>query len=318
MAYQDVWIRGGVQQAGQRDCASRYEPIRSVVAEYRRPITLWDVGANLGYFGLRIADEFGAVSVMVDRRPALVDICAQNDLPTTIALTHALTGRDLVELAQSEHADVVLCLNVLHHMADWAPALEAVLALGEEVVIETPGRGDRGSAHYDRSQAILDALEAKRPAVIAWIPSHVTPGVRRPMYRFSQSKAALTSGYAYRERVRKKGPHPVRPHVITSTKTIKTVQFVHEAARAWHPGLNLWNWAQLQGAYPDRPAVQASIASAAAALGQRHGDFRPWNLILQGRAVQVIDSQHRLSTPDAQGLSDTLAWVARPELAYAS
>ncbi len=316
MAYQDVWVRG-VQRMGDRDCADRYEAVRSVVAEYSRPITLWDLGANLGYFGCRLAAEFGAVSVMVDRRPDLVAICAENQLPTTIALTHALGGRDLEELAQSEHADVVLCLNVLHHLPDWPQALAAVLALGEEVIIETPGRDDRGSAHYERSQAILSAIEAKRPAVIAWHPSHVTPGVRRPMFRFSQAKTALTSGYAYRERVRKQGPHPVRPHVITSTKSIKWVQFVGEQPRPWYPGLNLWNWAQHGGSYPVRTSVLSSIESAAEEWGSVHGDFRPWNLILQGLKVAVIDGGHRLSSPDAQGLADTLSWVSRPELAYA-
>ncbi len=316
IAYQDLWLRGRRQTPGVRDCESRYDVIRSVVSEYERPVTVWDLGANRGYFGCRLADEFGAVSVMVDPRSILLDACHENAIPTTVALSHRLTAMDLSELAQCEHADVVLCLNLLHHLPDWREALASVLALGEEVLIETPGRGDTRSAHYERSQEILDAVEAMSPQVLAWTPSHVTVDVQRPLFRFSRSKSALTSGYAYRGRVRKQGPHPVRPHVITSTKTTKYVRFSGEDARPWYPGVNLWNWCQLGGVYPERQSVQFRVCEVAATV-ETHGDFKPWNLILQGQAVKLIDAQHRTSTPDAKGLSETLAWIAQPELAYA-
>jgi len=316
MAYQDRWVRGSTRAWGDRACGVRYGLIRSVVEEYRRQITVWDLGANLGYFGCRLAEDYGAVSVMVEPRPELADVCRENAIPTTVAMTHRLSARDLAELAASEHADVVLCLNVLHHMPDWALALEAVLALGQDVVIETPGRDDIGSASYERSQSILDAIESTDGTLIGWSDSHVTAGVKRPIYRFARTKAAVGASYAYRERVRARGPHPVREHEITSTATEKSVRFADGESRPWVPGVNLWNWAQMGGSYPDRADVSRMVVRAASDLASPHGDFKPWNLILQGQTVQAIDRGHRASVDDADGLAHTLAWIDRPELAY--
>ena len=60
MAYQDRYVRGGTTAAGDRACVARYDLIRSVVADYRRPLTIWDLGANLGYFGCRLAEAIGS------------------------------------------------------------------------------------------------------------------------------------------------------------------------------------------------------------------------------------------------------------------
>ena len=317
MAYQERWIRGATT-LGDRSCADRYELIRPVLEAYRRTFTVWDIGANLGYFGCRIADEYGAVSVMVDKRPGLVDVCRENAIPTIVAMAHELTAKDLTELAQSEHADVVLALNVLHHMPDWRLALPAILSLGEMVLIETPGRGDSNSAHYDRSQEILDVLMEMRTIVQGMSPSHVTDGIQRPLFLFHRPKDCVTASYAYRERVRARGPHKVRPHTITSTHTEKRVKFDGEMPRNWHHGMNLWNWLQLGGSYPDRLTVQKQARALAAGLPGIHGDFKPWNLILQGQTLQAIDGGHRRSVDDAQGLEHTVSWIADPGQAYAS
>jgi len=317
MAYQDRWVRGAVQAQGDRACEARYDLIRSVVSQYGRQITLWDLGANLGYFGCRLADEYGAVAVMVEPRAELVKVCRQNAIPTTVAMTHRMSARDLSELAASEHADVVLALNVLHHMDDWMEALEAVLGLGQDVLVETPGRNDTGSANYARTQAILDTIEALDGSIIGWSDSHVTAGVKRPVYLFRNKKPSVTAGYAYRSLVRERGPHPPRPHHIISNYVEKSVRFADGEYRPWVPGVNLWNWLQMGGSYPDRADVKRMVQQAADRLEAPHGDFKPWNMILQGQSVQAIDHGHRRSVDDAHGVAHTLACIDRPDLAYA-
>lgn len=315
MAYQERWIRGA-STPGDRACADRYAVIRDVVAPFTRPITVWDLGANLGYFGCRLANEFGAVAIMVDQRPVLVDVCRENAIPTTIAITGKLSALDLRELAASEHADVVLALNVLHHFPDPVEALIAVCQIGETTIIETPGRGDTGSASYANSQRLLDLIESLDAEQIGAAPSHVTSGVQRPIYRIRVAKPCVERGYAYGARVRARGVYPARPHTIVSTLDAKRVTFDGQPARDWLPGLNLWNWLQFGGSYPDRATVQQRVRAVAGRLEGAHGDFKPWNLILQGQTVGVIDGGHRQSVDDAQGVRDTLAWIDRPELAY--
>lgn len=317
MPYQDAWVRGVVRSPGDRACAARYALVRSIVEPYTRPVTVWDLGANLGYFGCRLAAEFGATTIMVDARPALVPACQANALPSTIALTHRLSVADLQELATSEHADIVLALNVLHHFADWRGALEAVLGLGEVVLIETPGRGDTQAAHYAAAMELLDALEARPAELLGLSESHVTPGVQRPLFVFRQSKPRLTRGYAYGDRVRAKGAITPRAHAILSTLHEKRITYTAGESRAWVAGMNLWNWLQLGGSYPDRLTIAEATRRTAATLPMPHGDFHPWNLILQGRTVTAIDGGHRASCADAIGLEKTLAWIVAPETAYA-
>lgn len=314
MSYQPVWIRGISKANGDRPCDDRYAIIRDVVRPYTRQITVWDLGANLGYFGCRLAHDFEAVSVMVEQRKALVDLCRANALPTTIAMTWTLSVADLTELAASEYADVVLALNVLHHIEDWRGALAAIRSLGESVILETPGRGDTGSANYQRSQDILDALDGAE--VLGWSQSHVTPGIRRPLFRLTQPKVSVTSGYAYGGRVRARGPHPAREHVIASSLSEKTITFNDGESRSWVPGMNLWNWLQLGGSWPLKSSTQQATVRAANTLTTPHGDLRPWNVILQGQDVQLIDVGHRTSCEDATGLTETIQWIDRPELAH--
>lgn len=315
MSYQARWVRG-VETPGDRSCADRYALVREVVRPFTRQVTVWDIGANLGYFGCRLADEFGAVAVMIDPRPALLEVVRANAIPTTIAMTQRLSAQDLAELAASEHVDVVLALNVLHHCDDPLAALANVLALGETVVIETPGRGDTGSAHYEVSQQLLDVLETLDVELMGTTPSHVTPGVQRPLYRVTRHKPCVTRGYAYGGRVRPRGPHAVRPHRITATLGTKTIDFADGESRPWVAGMNLWNWLQLGGRYPDRAAVRASVDLARGADDCAHGDLRPWNVILSGETATLIDRGHRASIDDVTGLRQTLEWIDRPELAY--
>lgn len=319
MAYQDTWIGGRVVHKGDRPCEARYDVVRSVVGQYRRTVTVWDIGANLGYFGCRLAHDCDAVSVMVDSRPALIDVLRENESPNTVGMLHRLSALDLSELAASEHADVVLALNVLHHMVDWREALDALLDLGERVIIETPGRGDTGSANYDASQKLLDVIESfDGKELLTTAPSHVTPGVRRPTFLFYRPKISVSAGYAYRERVRRRGPHAPRPHTIASTFTDKTITFESGEIRTWVPGINLWNWAQMGGAYPANVRVREQVREAFECLQYPHGDFRPWNLILSGLQVTPIDIGHRTSVDDRTGLRETLSWIDDPRGAYAA
>lgn len=316
MAYQDTWIKGKTVENGERSCADRYAVVRQVLTRYTRPVTVWDIGANRGYIGCRLADEFEAVSIMVEPRTDLVEVCRENAIPTTIAMTHRLTLKDLSELAACVHADVILALNVLHHTPDPVAAWESVRQMGTEIIVETPGRLDMGSANYAGSQVLLDRLESEGPDTMATFPSHVTSGVRRPLFYLRREKASVSRGYVYGQRVRKRGPHPTRPHVILSDYDQKSLTYIEGESRDWHPGMNLWNWLQLGGSYPSRAAVQRATSVAVSRLMAPHGDVRPWNLILQGQSVQVIDAGHRRSVDDALGLRDTLQWIAEPERAY--
>lgn len=106
--YQDIWRDGHLVERGRRECASRYEAIRTVLErELGRGFTAADVGGWDGYFAVRLAEDLDAQAVNIDSR----DI----DLPLHRRL---MVTKDNLDAVGSH--DAILCLSVLHHMEDWA------------------------------------------------------------------------------------------------------------------------------------------------------------------------------------------------------
>src|SRR5690606_2344452 len=193
-------------------------------------------------------------------------------------------------------------------------ALAALLDMGTHVIIETPSRDDVKACGKRAHGVLLDAVDALKPDLLGYTPSHVTKGAERPLYHLQREKTALTSGYAYRSRL---GGNPaVRPHIIEATSTQKTIMYASGEERDWHPGMNLWNFCQLGGLYPDREAIVSRVTDACEAI--EHGDIRPWNFILQGEQVVPIDTAHRHRHGGEASLEETIAWIRDPEKAFAA
>jgi CTP-dependent riboflavin kinase len=154
--YTDVWVRGGLERRGERDCSPRYEAIRDRLAELAAPSVL-DVGANSGYFGIRLAEDLGGQVTLVDDAPALPAIAAAQDNPALGVIPRRLTPKGLRQLARR---DVVLALSVLHHFADWAAALEELRACRRWLFIEVPHPAERWMRVAASRRAVTDIHEA--------------------------------------------------------------------------------------------------------------------------------------------------------------
>lgn len=318
MSYQDRWIRGHLLEEGQRGCPERYLLIRSVVEKYTRPVTVLDLGANLGYFGHRLAHDFGAISVMIESRPILETACRENGLSTTIGLHRRLSIADLNQIAGAEHFDIVLALNVVHHFKTrWDQALEAITRLGDNLIIETPPRDDVNACGQAAVRPILRRIEAMKPEKLGATRSHTTPGVWRPMFLIRKKKTSILWTCINAKKVR--AGH-ARRHTIHSTSHGKTIVFKpikkgDAEARDWVHGINLWTWCELGGVYPSADDI---VASMAAAYEERpdQGDLHPWNFILQGRRIVLIDSEHRHTFAGPESFAKAVRWVRNPSEAY--
>lgn len=171
--YQDVIVNNEVLAIGVGpDCASRYEAIKGILEKYKRPIKVLDIGASNGYFSLKIAHDFDALCVMVDVSNRLCDICKFNDqISGIVYLKRALSLEDLIALNQLEHFDVVLALNVVHHMSPYKEILDLIFELGDTVIIETPPANDaRAEENSDVPLIEKYLLDKQNSKVIAHTP----------------------------------------------------------------------------------------------------------------------------------------------------
>lgn len=142
--YQDILINNeAISKGVGPDCSSRYDAISAVLKQYKRPIKVLDIGASNGYFSLRIAHDYQSLCVMADLSDRLCKICELNtELPNIVYLRKELSLEDLQLLNQEEHFDVVLALNVVHHMEPWKEILDVIFELGDTVIVETPPAND--------------------------------------------------------------------------------------------------------------------------------------------------------------------------------
>lgn len=333
MRYQETWIGG--KSAGlphQRECASRYEPIREALARYTRPFSVFDFGANMGYFAFRIAEEFPLATVVaVDGHGELADLARENGLPNVVVLNRRMNAADLAQLARSEAFDVVLALNVLHHMPDWSEALDALRLLGSVAFVETPGPGDSKATGLVRHRGILASVQKAGGAESLRTAAHKTPGAERIMSRLDNwTSKALTAQTADAQRGGYKlaEPEDFRPGEMRDVPEMSDVRIDlaperaaititrkktgATEAREFHPGVNLWS-AHISGlAWPlDVKARITAEVERLGAEGRWHDDLRPWNFILSGDRAVAIDIGNKAwrTEPEPGGLAKCLAML---------
>ncbi|NGX53782.1 MAG: tRNA (mo5U34)-methyltransferase [Chlamydiae bacterium] len=148
-AYQSIIVNGDEifksinASGGSWIIYDRYEAIKSVLKQYNRPFTVLDLGANNGFFSIKIAEDFDAVCVMIDGSERLTDICTLNtERNKIIHFQKHFNHAEIVELSKQEHFDVILALHVLHHVDNWRGWVDTLFQMGDNVIIETPSADD--------------------------------------------------------------------------------------------------------------------------------------------------------------------------------
>jgi len=179
--YQDQWIKGQLAVKGIRECASRYEIIKSFCAQQydRRPFTVCDIGANMCYFGLRLTEDFPKCSIVAfefDHFDLRADHVKKNRVNRLLLLNHKLDLNALTVLGSSCRFDIVLALSVLHHIGDEFDAwLLALRKLGTHIIAEFAAKDSRSRKQSQNHRVPADAI------VLGYGDSHIKRGTQRPI-----------------------------------------------------------------------------------------------------------------------------------------
>jgi len=286
--YQDIIINGKVKR-GQRDCESRWEVIRKELKlRYDRPISVLDIGANFGYFSFRIQEEFPtSVSICIESKHCkkLIEICEKNNAEHTIVLDKLVTTEDLQTLANCEHFDVVLGLNVLHHIGDVRDSFDAIERLGNTTIIETPHPLDKGACGQKHLQYLFDKVTSEYN-IIGEFSRH-TSEVHSPLGIKDRLKTNTEKRYW--------DSKPYKNNIIIDSSK-KEKKFRHQdknESRDWIHGVNLRTYQYLNGQYPSRQQITEYIKQQ---NFDNHEDLNPWNLIITGKKIVPIDTVDKRHT----------------------
>nr|MBP9842208.1 methyltransferase domain-containing protein [Simkaniaceae bacterium] len=137
----------------------RYQAIKTFLDRFDRPLKVLDIGANSGFFSLKIAEDYpGSHCVMIDGSSRLADICMANTERNNILyLQKYFNIHDLRELVQRERFDVILCLHVLHHVDHWNLWLPELKKMGCYLVAEIPPLND-GINTFSHTRALTSHI----------------------------------------------------------------------------------------------------------------------------------------------------------------
>lgn len=163
MNYQPLWVDGKTVGPDLRDSAARYGAIADHVrTAFPRGFSVLDLGAQSGYFSVRLQQEFDAQVTAVDGAPELASGLARMQDHRVRGLYRFLEPAEVLELRP---VDVSLCLSVLHHVEDWYGMLESVLKISRSVFVECASH--REEIGKDRE------LLKKQESAVSWLPGAV-------------------------------------------------------------------------------------------------------------------------------------------------
>lgn len=294
--YQDIIINNKIISYGSRDCESRYEAIKKVLNKYKRPITVLDIGASQGYFSFKIANDYKSCCVMIEGNyntqsgektaDQLEDLCNQNtNLDNIIFLKKCITPDELVILSESEHFDVVLALNVIHHFGpNWKKVSDAILNMGDNIIIETPPANDKNAAGQSYIKHIEDYLKSQKHNVLGNFFRQTQPDVLDTMFLFEKNKKFM-------QRIHWENSLPESQYQNYYIESDFEKKVFHKKnlnqIRDWAPGINLLTFKKLNGSFPEKKFIKEKLDKIDFS---NHNDIKIWNVIIQGKNLIAIDN----------------------------
>lgn len=326
--YQDIIINNKIINKGVRECPSRYDAIKKILDMYKRPITVLDLGASQGYFSFRIAHDYDSTVVMIENgysysatskviADQLLELCKLNTkLNNVIYLNTELTLANLKNLASCEHFDVVLGFNIIHHMKDnWKDIVETIFKLGDNILIETPPSDDPIAEGMPKISAIESYIINKNGTVITQTLRHGQKKCYSKMFWFKfvkniiEQKYLLESGKFFNGTIYSIKSDFSEKKFYKKKVYKKRKLYNSEIVRDWFKGINLITFKRYNGIWPNKATIKKTILDLFENNSQ-HNDFAPWNMIIQGEKIKIIDDEsYGIDFPAKTGLDLSLNFI---------
>ncbi|MGB8468055.1 MAG: class I SAM-dependent methyltransferase [Candidatus Babeliales bacterium] len=292
--YNDIVINGKVICTGYgQSCESRYIAIQQVANQYTRPFTVLEIGPSEGYISLQLAHHYDATCVMVQdpsyNNDVLNKLCRLNtQLHNLVLLSKRITVEELEQLAKCEHVDMVIAMNVVHHYdTHWQRVIDALLQLGDNIIIETPPAQttDTQTANVALLPYIQQYLEQQNGSIIAQTPRWSNPALLANTYWFQRQKNALQTTSWYNLH-----PFPANYTIHSNwhTKELQKIINGRSMVTPWKKGINLITFKMLNGTFPTKEKVAKLIMNM---RRERSSDCLPHNMVIQGDTIALIDCE---------------------------
>jgi hypothetical protein len=277
----------------------RFELMRPVLDRFTRRFTVLDYGAgidlNVAPF---IAKSYDCVVVAIEQDFAKFD--QLEGLPRFIVLKKRMLGADILRLTSCEHFDVSLGLNILHHLTDdWHLAVTGLLT-SMDTFIQVPSELDVKAPNNHISAAIRDNFRGAEVGYTAQFPGHPV----RPLYSMHRSLPQLL------DRTHVEAHQGSAETLINGSYDSSNAWFKRndKGIKQWIPAMNLWNFCLMGGVWPTKQRVLGLLQSFPLPP-THHGDVAPWNFLIDGEQLFLVDGHEGWEFDDKEGLCKTIDMV---------
>lgn len=242
--YQDIIINGKLVKVGYGPhCEPRYQAIKKhVFSKYQRSFSVLEIGANSGYFGFRALAEFPCHYIMVDGYKGLPYICQWNTTvhDRAIVLNQVITEDELLSLSETEHFDVIIMCNLLHHLGDaYQKWIDAALNMCSHLIIEIPAPNDPISGSKNIGAVTHSISSLPNVKIIAYTPRNKSKLHLpfSPMFWIDNSSKVI-----------RQANRTISSDWISKTITRRIDN--QSITKEWVQGMSLANFFRLSGAFP--------------------------------------------------------------------
>lgn len=279
--------------------AARFDLIAPLLRRYKRRFTLLDLGAGINpYMAQRISREFDCVLVAIEQGEIAPEELAKFG-PRALWLRKKMSAEDLERLACCEHFDVALALNILHHHQDWFQFATQLNRLCDFAICQTPYPNDSGTCGQDIAPEIYEFLSSRGRLLGESV--QFDRHLPRPLYLLLSTASGRLSMTNWDSPV---GCISARIHSRFDDKQLELPHKSLTRFRRFIHGLNLWNFAQLNGQWPRKERVLQLIRDFPLPA-EHHGDIVPHNFIFDGTELHLIDGHEGWEFDDKENLIKT-------------
>ena len=298
--YNDIRINGKTLSLGYRNSEKRYSEIFKFCKKFNRPISVLDLGAAEGYFTFRLAEDFDGVFVAVESNPErkLLELCKKNNDHKVLLLNKQMNLKNLKNIKEVQHFDIVLALNIIHHFDEpFQDVLETLVSMSSFCFLEHPNslenESTKNSQRLDTEK--LD-LEKFKPILLNKNPSGLGNSLNKKLERNlwllqnTQSKTIDRGWRGASKYTEEFGPGN-QISIKSNFNEINVDYGLRDEKRNWIQGIDLRTFLEYGGVYPTNKKIINLIDNLKIKNAK---DLGPHNLILNGKRLFLIDQNDKL------------------------
>ena len=298
--YNDIRIKGKTISTGYRNSEERYDEIFKFCKQFNRPISVLDLGAAEGYFTFRLAEDFSGVFIAVESNPErkLLELCVKNNNHRVLLLDKQMNLKNLKNLKEVQHFDVILALNIIHHFDEpFQDVLDTLVSMSSFCFMEHPNPLENDSTkNFQRLEKEKLKLDSFEPILLNKNESGLGNSFNQKLERNlwllknTQSKT-IDRGWRGTSKYDEEFGPGNHISIKSNFDNIEVDYGLRDEKRTWIQGIDLRTFLENNGVYPTNEEVLNLINNLKIDNAK---DLGPHNLILNGESLFPIDQDDKL------------------------